>query len=489
MSLTVGNFPERKEEHGHEPTPANIEKFARMLEKSSLGSEESRQARFDGARVLAEHSIMGCPWVAHASSWTDIATMHQNMADIFEAEWESDPSELWLRAALNRTANSARATQLAVLLEQRRAIKEAVVWYERAAEMGDHIAWARLAVLCELNGDRKMATLLLSLGQLQIPKDQLVEASGLAGALPKAGRRHRVKLIADCRGEDILHWAGCLLLLSGDRKAAIECYSAAMAKGHTSAMLSLYDLQMSLTSKEEDAGLADVQSLTCRLLGEIESEPCNDATIFTAKNNGGSASASVGNDRETLVSAAVNGDPVAIDEVLRWIRPLVLRYCRTRVGGQERTFTSADDVAQEVCIAVLTALPSYRDQGRPFLAFVYGIAAHKVADAHRSVARNRTELGPDVPDTTDLTDGPEAQVMNGEFAGLMAKLLESVSDKQREILHLRVVVGLSVEETAEAVGSTPGAVRVAQHRGLKQLRELLTAEPFADAQREWTAQE
>jgi RNA polymerase sigma-70 factor, ECF subfamily len=184
-------------------------------------------------------------------------------------------------------------------------------------------------------------------------------------------------------------------------------------------------------------------------------------------------------DRDALVRAAVNGDAAAIDSVLRWIRPLVLRYCRTRVGGQERTFTSADDVAQEVCIAVLTALPAYRDQGRPFLAFVYGIAAHKVADAHRSAARNRTEPVADLPDTTDITDGPEAQVMNGEFAGRMARLLEAVSDKQREILHLRVVVGLSVEETAEVVGSTPGAVRVAQHRALSRLRDLLTTTPSA----------
>jgi RNA polymerase sigma-70 factor, ECF subfamily len=186
-------------------------------------------------------------------------------------------------------------------------------------------------------------------------------------------------------------------------------------------------------------------------------------------------------DREALVSAAVNGNPAAIDGVLRWIRPLVLRYCRARVGGQDRTFTSADDVSQEVCIAVLTALPTYRDQGRPFLAFVYGIAAHKVADAHRSAARNRAEPVPDVPDVTDLTDGPEAHVMNGEFAGRMSRLLESVSDKQREILHLRVVVGLSVEETAEAVGSTPGAVRVAQHRALTRLRELLTVKPSGGA--------
>jgi RNA polymerase sigma-70 factor (ECF subfamily) len=45
--------------------------------------------------------------------------------------------------------------------------------------------------------------------------------------------------------------------------------------------------------------------------------------------------------------------------------------------------------------------------------------------------------------------------------------------KQREILVLRVVVGLSAEETAIAVGSTPGAVRVAQHRALNKLRNAM----------------
>jgi RNA polymerase sigma-70 factor (ECF subfamily) len=185
------------------------------------------------------------------------------------------------------------------------------------------------------------------------------------------------------------------------------------------------------------------------------------------------------NDRNVMVHAAVGGDPYAIDGVLRWIRPLVLRYCRSRVGGYERIFTSADDVAQEICLAVLTALPSYRDQGRPFLAFVYGIASHKVADAHRSAARNRAEPVADVPDITDQADGPEAQLMHGEVAGRMARLMESLSEKQRDILHLRVLVGLSVEETAEAVGSTPGAVRVAQHRALNRLREVLTAKPIS----------
>jgi len=236
------------------------------------------------------------------------------------------------------------------------------------------------------------------------------------------------------------------------------------------ATLSLLDSPESLTPVGDHA-VADVRALTKQLTMAIETKSIANVVAVSQDR---------GEDRTTLVSAAVGGDASAIDNVLRWIRPLVVRYCRSRVGGQEKTFASADDVAQEVCLAVLTALPKYRDEGRPFLAFVYGIAGHKVADAHRSAARNRAEPVSEVPDATDLADGPEEQVMHGEIAGRMNRLLESLSGKQREIVHLRVVVGLSVEETAEAVGSTPGAVRVAQHRALNRLRAVLTSKPSAD---------
>jgi RNA polymerase sigma-70 factor (ECF subfamily) len=169
-----------------------------------------------------------------------------------------------------------------------------------------------------------------------------------------------------------------------------------------------------------------------------------------------------------LVNLAVHGDHRAIDQLLRYLRPLVVKYCRARVG---RSATTADDVAQDVCLAVLTALPKYREQGRPFLAFVYGIAAHKVADAHRALARNRAEPMADVPDRVSRGVGPEDFALQGELNGVMGELLRRLPEKQREILVLRVVVGLSAEETAEAVGSTPGAVRVAQHRALGRLRK------------------
>ncbi|MFI6101562.1 sigma-70 family RNA polymerase sigma factor [Lentzea sp. NPDC051213] len=176
---------------------------------------------------------------------------------------------------------------------------------------------------------------------------------------------------------------------------------------------------------------------------------------------------------ETL-TGALAGERQAIARLLASIRPSIVRYCRARVGHGERSYASADDVAQEVCLAVLRALPSYRDQGRPFLAFVYGIAAHKVADAHRMAQRNRAEPVSELPESVDVSAGPEQRAMQVELSQEMATLLRVLPEKQREILVLRVVVGLSAEETAEAVGSTPGAVRVAQHRALTRLRKTIS---------------
>ncbi|ORV14895.1 sigma-70 family RNA polymerase sigma factor [Mycobacterium celatum] len=178
---------------------------------------------------------------------------------------------------------------------------------------------------------------------------------------------------------------------------------------------------------------------------------------------------------DAVVADAVAGDRDALREVVETIRPIVLRYCRARVGTVERGGLSADDVAQEVCLAAITALPRYRDRGRPFLAFVYGIAAHKVADAHRAAGRDLSYPAESLPERRSVEAGPEEMAIEADSVTRMNELLEVLPDKQREILILRVVVGLSAEETATAVGSSAGAVRVAQHRALARLKSEIVA--------------
>lgn len=173
----------------------------------------------------------------------------------------------------------------------------------------------------------------------------------------------------------------------------------------------------------------------------------------------------------TLVPLAAEGDARALRRVIAIVHPRVLRYARARIGGGR--MPTAEDVAQEICLAVATSIDRYVDTGRPFMAFVYGIAFNKVADAHRSMVRDKTTPTEDVPDQEVQVFTPEDAVVVADGSNEVRALLDSLSDKARDIVILRVFVGLSAEETAEVVGSTPGAVRVAQHRALSKLREQL----------------
>jgi RNA polymerase sigma-70 factor, ECF subfamily len=176
-----------------------------------------------------------------------------------------------------------------------------------------------------------------------------------------------------------------------------------------------------------------------------------------------------------LVSAALAEDPDAIGTLFVWIHPAIIRYCRARIGRTGAAYSSADDVAQEVCLAVLGALPRYNDEPESFLPFVYGIAAHKVADHYRRAGRDKAEPAADVPDGIDLEATPEQQTVRADVRARLVRLLDTLAPRQREILVLRLVVGLSAQETAVAIGLTATAVRVAQHRALAKLRANLAA--------------
>jgi RNA polymerase sigma-70 factor, ECF subfamily len=178
-----------------------------------------------------------------------------------------------------------------------------------------------------------------------------------------------------------------------------------------------------------------------------------------------------------LLRLAAQGRGDAANELLRKLRPVIVRYCRARLARMGCHQQSEDDVAQEVCLALLSALPGYVDTGRPFGAFVFGIAAHKVADAARGAMRASTAIPmPDVPDQPDGRPGPEESLLRRADATRARGLLARLPAGQRRLLLLRVVTGLTAEETGYVLDMTPGAVRVAQHRALARLRELAASD-------------
>ena len=85
----------------------------------------------------------------------------------------------------------------------------------------------------------------------------------------------------------------------------------------------------------------------------------------------------------------------------------------------------------------------------------------------------------DLPDEPDDRPGPEESAVACLEAERVRGLLARLPAAQRELLQLRVLVGLTAQETGNALGMTAGAVRVAQHRALTRLRAIAVEESFA----------
>lgn len=197
----------------------------------------------------------------------------------------------------------------------------------------------------------------------------------------------------------------------------------------------------------------------------VPQAPLDDADALTSTTPEPSSAP----DLRRLAVLAAKGDSLARDELLAEVRVLAHRYCRARLSGVPGGQASADDAAQEVCMAVLSGLARYEDRGLPFGAWVYSIASRKVADVLRRELRPSV-LVPEVPDEADPTADPVEDILAAERAEQMRALLEALPERQREIVVLRVAVGLSAEDTGAILAMTPGAVRVAQHRALATLR-------------------
>jgi RNA polymerase sigma-70 factor (ECF subfamily) len=177
-------------------------------------------------------------------------------------------------------------------------------------------------------------------------------------------------------------------------------------------------------------------------------------------------------DLSGLALAAQGGARDDVEALLERVRTIAHRYSWARLSAYPGGLQLADDVAQDICLAVFRALPDYRDRGRPFEAFVHGIASRKVADARRALARHPLPTA-ELPEQVDHAPTPEDTVMRSSEAESASQLFDQLPERLREVMILRVGAGLTADETGAALGMTPGAVRVAQHRALARVRVLM----------------
>lgn len=175
------------------------------------------------------------------------------------------------------------------------------------------------------------------------------------------------------------------------------------------------------------------------------------------------------------VAAAIAGDAAALESLVRDYRPRIFRYARARL----RDDATADDVTQEVCMALIRALPTHRFRRYSVTAFIFGITANKVAMSHRAHYRRRRREQPVglAPECADDALDPAQRAEQAETRAYVTALLEHLPPASRHLLTLRLAVGLSAKETGKVLGMSAGAVRVAQHRALQTLHTLAADRP------------
>jgi len=175
----------------------------------------------------------------------------------------------------------------------------------------------------------------------------------------------------------------------------------------------------------------------------------------------------IGEDFASVLAAARDGDEAAFARLWRDLNPALVRYLEL---GHE----PADDIAADTWLTVVSGLGTFRGDENAWRSWVFVTARRRAVDAARR--RNRA-LGLERawrpwPPEAVVSDAAQVVLERLDTEAAL-RLVARLSPLQAEVVVLRVVAGLPVEDVARVVRRSPGAVRVAAHRALRRLEQLL----------------
>jgi RNA polymerase sigma-70 factor, ECF subfamily len=172
---------------------------------------------------------------------------------------------------------------------------------------------------------------------------------------------------------------------------------------------------------------------------------------------------------EDVLASARAGDESAFAMLWRWLHPPLLRWLTVVAPG------NVEDVASEVWLTVTRGLASFEGGDSDFRGWVFTIARRRVVDWSRHRDRQPPGTVLDEIDIADPAAMSSALVDAATALEAALALLQRLTPDQREVVALRVIVGMTVRETAMVVNKSEGAVRVLCHRGLRTLAQRLDA--------------
>ena len=176
-------------------------------------------------------------------------------------------------------------------------------------------------------------------------------------------------------------------------------------------------------------------------------------------------------EESNLIGRARQGDQEALSGLFSRNWQPVYRLICLKTGNVD----DAQELAQETFLKAFRALPDYRDVGASFKAYLSRIALNLVTDYWRK--KGRTLQTVDLADYQEPAAGtdhqPEIQAIASETRQAITGAVALLPAEQRQAVELRIIAGLSVQETARIMEKSEAAVKMLQQRGLKNLRRLL----------------
>jgi RNA polymerase sigma-70 factor, ECF subfamily len=166
---------------------------------------------------------------------------------------------------------------------------------------------------------------------------------------------------------------------------------------------------------------------------------------------------------------AAQTDRAAFATLYRRYLDRVYGYAFYQLGDHH----DAEDATERIFMAALGAIPSFRDEGSTFRAWLFRIAHNTIANAHRTRARRRDEPLPDWFERTSPDADPARLVAMADEMHEVRHAIERMPDDRRQVILLKFVDELSTAEIADVLDRTPGAVRVLLHRSLRDLASRL----------------
>jgi RNA polymerase sigma-70 factor (ECF subfamily) len=172
----------------------------------------------------------------------------------------------------------------------------------------------------------------------------------------------------------------------------------------------------------------------------------------------------------SILDRAREGSAADFEQIYTSLAPVVAGYLR--MSGVR----DVDAVTNEVFLHVLRGIRRFRGEWPGFRSWVFTIAHHRMVDDRRATARRPTIVPMESIGDRAPTGNAEHDALDALSDDRLRSLLDGLSADQRAVLLLRIVADLPLEQVADTVDKSVGAVKALQHRALASLRRALTTE-------------